>query len=122
MNFSELPEPLRSRAAELAARPPLDQARALIHGHVEDAYDFDEIRQSVRAVAGRSNFFLRRELASLESVLAEPQEPGTLLRLAAWDANWDMDHDPTDNGARQFLNEVARVIRETIDEAERSAQ
>ncbi|GIF42175.1 hypothetical protein [Actinoplanes xinjiangensis] len=118
MNFSELPEPLRSRATELTARSPIEQARALIHGHVEDACDFDEIRQSVRAVAGRSNFILRQELVALESVLAEPQPSGTLLRLAAWDANWNMDDDPTDEGAARFLHEVARTVREAIEEAE----
>jgi hypothetical protein len=121
MNFSELPEPLRSRAAELMARPSLEQARALIHGHVEDAGDFDEIRQSVRAVAGRTNTLLRQELTALESVLAEPQPSGTLLRLAAWDANWNMDDDPTDQGAARFLHEVARTVREAIEEAEQGS-
>jgi hypothetical protein len=121
MDISKLPEPLRSRAAELAARPAIEKARALLHGHVEDAGDFEEIRASVRSVTRRTTFFVRENLAALETVLADPQEPGTLLRLAEWDANWNMDHDQTDEGARQFLSEVVRVIRETVEEADQSA-
>ncbi|MEU4214697.1 hypothetical protein [Actinoplanes sp. NPDC026623] len=60
----------------------------------------------------------RGDLAALEAVAAEQHAPGTLARLVGWEANWVLD-DPSDAGAAQFLRELAQLLREVIDDAER---
>jgi hypothetical protein len=116
MDFSRLPEPLRTRAEELIARPPIDKVRNLLHSHVESAQDLDEVSRSFRSAARTNLFFLKQELAALEEILSVSQEPGTLLRLVEWDANWAIDHDQTDHGAGQFLGEIAQMLREAIEQ------
>jgi hypothetical protein len=54
------------------------------------------------------------DLAGIEALLASSSnEPGVLADLVAWDANWVLD-DPSDEGAKRFLREVAEMIREVL--------
>ncbi|MEU4625953.1 hypothetical protein AB0G04_39005 [Actinoplanes sp. NPDC023801] len=119
MDLSRLPEPLRARAEELTARPPIDKVRDLLRSHVEPAEDLDEVGRSFRSAARNNIFFLKQNLAALEEILSSPQEPGTLLRLVEWDANWAIDHDQTDSGAGRFLSEIAQMLREAIEQQDR---
>jgi len=84
------------------------------HGYVEDAEDFDEIGAAVRRTARTNDCYLRQYLAALDTVLAEQQPPGTLLRLVEGDANWGIDHDRSDAGAAAFLHELADLLRSVI--------
>jgi len=114
MDTSGLPESLQARVAARSALPPIEKVRALLHSYVEDAEDFDEIGAALRRTARTNDFHLRQYLEALETVLAEPQPPGTLLRLVEGDANWGIDHDQTDAGAAVFLHELADLLRSTI--------
>ncbi|WP_157751608.1 hypothetical protein [Actinoplanes derwentensis] len=78
----------------------------------------DEVMEEFRDSAQRDTFFLRQNLTALETILDEPQPPGTLLQLAEWDANWSMDHDPTNDGAAVFLRRLAEMLRSAIEEEE----
>ncbi|MEU7905384.1 hypothetical protein [Actinoplanes sp. NPDC049118] len=117
MDTSGLPESLRGRIAERVALPPIEKVRALLHGYVADAESFDEIRAELRRTARTNDFHLRQYLDALDTVLAEPQPPGTLLQLVEGDANWGIDHDQTDSGAAVFLREVAEALRSVIAES-----
>ncbi len=118
MEISCLPEPFRSRAMELTERPPMEKVRSLFRAHVDDSSTLEEVREEFRSAARFETFFLRQDLVALETILTEPHPSGTLLRLAAGDANWDMDQDPTDRGASVFLRGIAEMLRAAIEEAE----
>ncbi|NMO50898.1 hypothetical protein HH310_06785 [Actinoplanes sp. TBRC 11911] len=49
-------------------------------------------------------------------MLAASWPPDTLARLVGWDGNWVLA-DPSDAGAAQFLSDLARMLREVIDDA-----
>ncbi|MBW6439321.1 hypothetical protein KZ829_36920 [Actinoplanes hulinensis] len=119
MDFSDLPEPMRNRIAERSARPPLDKVRDMLQTYVEDAEDLDEVRRELRDTTNFSTFYLHQYLAAFETILSEPQPPGTLLRLVAWDANWGMGENATDEAAAVFLREIAEMIRDAIRESDR---
>ena len=54
-------------------------------------------------------------LASVEGLLADPPaEKGILYDLVMWDANTSLDHNPTDEGAAIWLEEVAEMVREVL--------
>jgi hypothetical protein len=116
MDNPDLPEPLRARLAERQARPSVEKLRSFLHVYVEDSLDLDEVRDEIRQTAQDDTSQLRNDLAALEAVLAEPHEPGTLLRLVEGDGNWGLDHDQTDAGAAAFLRELAQTLRSVIDE------
>jgi len=116
VDTSGLPESLRARIAERSALSPIDKVRKLLHGYVADAEDFGEIRANLLHTARTNDFFLRQYLDALESILVEPQPPGTLLHLVEGDANWGIDDDQTDAGAAVFLRKVAELLRSVIDE------
>jgi hypothetical protein len=116
MDVSGLPESLRGRVAARAALAPIEKVRALLHGYVADAENIDEIRAEMRRTARTNDFHLRQYLEALDTILAEPQPAGTLLRLVEGDANWGIDHDQSDAGAAAFLGVVAETLRSVIDE------
>jgi hypothetical protein len=117
--MSDLPDALRARMDELDARPALETVRDFLGAEVADAESLDEIRADQRQLAQVSTRAIRRDLAALEAVLADPpSSPGTLARLVGWEANWVLD-DPSDAGAARFLAELAQLLREVIDEAGR---
>src|SRR4051794_10626582 len=117
MDTSGLPESLRARIAERSAQPAIEKVRALLHGYVADAESFDEIKAELRRTARTNDFYLRQYLDALDVILAEPQPPGTLLRLVEGDGNWGIDHDQTDAGAAVFLRDVAEMLRSVVNEA-----
>ena len=117
METSGLPESLRARMEELAARPSMQVVRDFLLSHVLDMDGPDEIRADLRSVASFGTYWLRQDLAALESVVADPPMDDTLARLVGWEANWVLD-DPSDAGAVEFLRELAQMLREVIDEAE----
>ncbi|WP_249997541.1 hypothetical protein [Actinoplanes sp. M2I2] len=114
MDTSGLPESVRRRIAQRSALAPMDKVRALLHGYVADAENFDEIRAELLRTARTNDLFLRQYLEALDVILVEPQPPGTLLRLVEDDANWGIDHDQSDDGAAAFLREVAETLRSII--------
>ncbi|GAA0466168.1 hypothetical protein Aca07nite_77360 [Actinoplanes capillaceus] len=118
MNLSDLPEPMRARRADLDALPPIEKVRDMLHIYVEDADSFNEINQLMRRTTRRTTRRFQQYLEALETILSEPEPPGTLLRLVEWDANWNIDHDQTDNGAAAFLRQIAEMIRTVIREAQ----
>ncbi|MCY1141839.1 hypothetical protein OWR29_27905 [Actinoplanes sp. Pm04-4] len=114
---AQIEEQFRARMAEQDARDPLRKVRDLLQTYVEDAVDLDEVRADMASVATHSTRYLRQELEALEWVLTTEQPKYTLLDLVEGDANKGLDHDPTDSGAAVFLWEVARILREVLDEA-----
>jgi hypothetical protein len=117
MDISRLPERLRRRAEELERRPTLEKVRSFLGGFVADMESFDEIRAGMRQVAASSTFGLKREMRALDEFLAEPQPPGVLAELVAWDANWRLD-DPSDQGAEAFLRQIADMLRDALAEVD----
>lgn len=89
----------------------------MLSKYLSDALDLAEVEQGFRRTARRNTFYLEQYLAALETILNEPQPPGTLLRLVEYDANWGIDHDQTDNGAADFLREIANLLRVAIEGA-----
>jgi hypothetical protein len=117
MEISGLPEPLRQRLAEQAAKPPLETVREFLFANVADAANYDDIRWQLQELARTNTRLHRLDLAALESVLATSWPPNTLSRLVGWDGNWVLD-DPSDAGAAEFLRGLADMLREVIDAAE----
>jgi hypothetical protein len=117
MATPDLPESMRAHLARQEAQPPLETVREFLLGHVADAESLDEVRERLRRIARQSTRMHRRVLAALKSVLATSWPPDTLARLVGWDGNWVLD-DPSDAGAAQFLNDLARMLYEVIDGAE----
>jgi hypothetical protein len=117
MDMSDLPESLRARIAERSALSSIDKVRKLLHSYVHDADSFDEIRDELRDTAATSTLFLDQYRAALETVLAEPQPPGTLLRLVAGDGNRGLD-DPTDAEAAAYLRRLLEALQSVIAEVE----
>jgi len=102
---------------ELDSRPAIDVVRDFLSFTVADAVSLDEIRADLRQTAQQTTRALRRELAALEAVLADPPTPpGMLMRMVALEGNWVLD-DLTDAGAVRFLGELAQMLRDVIEEA-----
>jgi hypothetical protein len=115
--MSQVPDRLRQRAAELAAREPLEQVRSLLRAHFADADSFAEAAADLRGLAAVNTRSLWRNLAALDAVLAAPPADGSLATVVAVDGNWVLD-DPTDAGAATFLREVADLHRQILGPAE----
>jgi len=118
MDPTGLPEPIRARMEQLAARPPIDKVRDFLSGYVADAGGLSEIRSDLQRVASFNTATLRADLEALESILSEPQAPGTLLHLVAGHGGWDLDDNPTDAGAGVVLGELAELVRAVVEQAE----
>lgn len=116
METSGLPESVRARMEQLAARSPMQTVRDFLRNNVTDVDSVDEIRAGLQQTATFDTFYLRQELAAIESVAANPPTDGTLARLVGWEANWVLD-DPSDAGAAAFLRKLAEMLRSVLDEA-----
>jgi len=122
MDVSRLPEPMRKRLEELAAKPPLEIVRSYLASYYSDAADLDEVRAIQQQLAQINIRSHQERLSALEAVIADPPpEPGTLSRLVAWDANWVLD-DESDAAALQFLRDAAQLLREVIATAPPTAE
>ncbi|GAA2492794.1 hypothetical protein [Winogradskya humida] len=118
MDTSSLPEPLRARMEQQAARSTWETVRDFIEGFVADTSGLDEVRTGLQQTADYSTRSLHTALAAIDAILVEPQPEGTLLRLVAGHGGWDLDHDPTDAGAAVFLHELAGMVRAVIEQTE----
>lgn len=118
METSSLPEPLRTRLQRLDATPALETARGFLGTVVGDAGSLDELRADLTRLAQTDTRSHHRYLDALETVLAEPQPPGTLRQLVEGYGNWSLDDDPTDAAATAFLTGLTRMLRTVIAEAE----
>jgi hypothetical protein len=114
MELPEFRERMRERAAREAARPPIEKVREMLGGHFADAENLNEVEQDFRETATITLTGIKQDLAALEAVLADPRLHDQLGRMVAWDANWVLD-DPSDDGARQFLEGVAEMLRDIAD-------
>jgi len=122
MDVSRLPEPMRRRLEELAAKPPLEIVRSYLGSYYSDAADIDEVRSILQQLAQTNIRSHQERLHALEAVIADPpSEPGTLSRLIAWDANWVLN-DESDAAALQFLRDAAQVLRDVIEAAPATAE
>jgi prephenate dehydratase len=117
MDPSRLPEASRRRAAELAARSPLEVVTALTSAYLADADGLDEVVDHIRRKAAYNVRNVRGEIAAIERVLAQPQAPDTLARVVGWNGNWVLD-DPSDAGAAAFLAQLADHMRAAVAEVE----
>lgn len=117
MDSSRLPEPLRSRAEELDRLPPLEHVKRLLRFRVGAMGSFDEIRAEMRKTAAHATRRLMQELTHLDALLAQPQPPGLLTHLVAYEANWVLDN-PSDQASAAFLRQIADLLREVLAETE----
>lgn len=103
---------LRARA-NVPELPPLDRTRAFLRSYCTDADSLDEIGDELARDAPRDPVRLRHALDGMEVLLAEPQPDGTLSHLVAIDANRSLA-DPSDEGAREYLRQLADVLRQAL--------
>ncbi len=115
MNESEFREELRRRRAADEAKAPVKHVRDLLHGFFSDADSLSEVRGDLASVATAPSRPLLRYLRALETLLADPSAQDQFARLVTWDANWALE-DPSPAGAMRFLEEVADMLRQIIDE------
>jgi hypothetical protein len=94
--------------------PPLEATRKFLQSYCLDS-SMESLLAQVRYMAGVNTVTLRAGLAGIEGLLANPPaEEGVLRRLVECDAGKFLD-DPTDAGARVWLEEIARILREELD-------
>jgi hypothetical protein len=108
---------MRRRVEELERQPPLEKVRDFLGFYVNDTDSLDEVRASLRMTAASRTWGLKLDMRALDAVLAEPQQPGVLSELVAWEANKGLD-DPSDEGAAAYLRQLADMLREVLEEAE----
>ena len=108
---------LKRRYDEREASAPMDKIRWFLRAYVSDAESMDEVRRDLRRqlrlpalVPGQNT---RNAIQGLDFVLGAPQPDGTLSKLVAWEANWVLD-DPTDTGARRWLEELVEMLKEEL--------
>jgi hypothetical protein len=114
---NETRDKLRCHYRETEAIPPLEKLRQFLHGHFSEAESMEEVRLDLSRqlllpgiTPGRP---IRHALEGLEHVLTTPQPEGTLSDLVAVDANEALD-DPSDEGARRWLEDLAVMLREEL--------
>jgi len=93
-------------------RPPLrlNAARRFLRLYLFDS-DLAELERTVRA--GKLAPAIVEGLLALEDTLAADAPEWTLLSLVEGDANRSLD-DATDAGARRFLKDLTRRLREWL--------
>jgi hypothetical protein len=102
--------------AKLNAAPalPLDAAARFLRSFFADD-SWEEAKEAIAALAAINSRFILAGLAGIEGLLADPPDKqGVLYNLVMWDANTGLDHNPTDEGAKAWLKEVAEMVREVL--------
>jgi hypothetical protein len=95
--------------------PPLEATREFLVSYCLDEPTLESLRASVRYMASVNTRTLRAGLAGIEGLLANPpSEERVLVRLVEYDAAKVLD-DPTDAGAKAWLERIARIVREELD-------
>ncbi len=102
--------------AEKRTEPPLAQVRDFLQSFLGDALDLDEARTTLRMLAQTNTRSIHLALDSIEQVVADPMMESELARLVGWDGNWVLE-DPSNAGAKVFLQEVADMLRDILDDA-----
>ena len=92
----------------------LEGVKQFLRTFCYDADSRDEIRLLLKNYARLPNNTLRKDLANFEALLATSQPQGMLSRLVAEDANRSLD-DPSDEGAREWLQAIVQFIHEAIE-------
>lgn len=101
--------------AALNATPalPLEAARNFLQTYFSDN-SLPEARQQMNSMMTVNIRPLLAGLTGIEALLSNPPtEKGVLSHLVAYDANWVLD-DPSDEGAKVWLREIAELIREVL--------
>lgn len=98
----------------LPPKSSLEATRSFLQTYFGDALSLEEVRASLERITSVNHRAALESLCGIESlILNPPLEKGVLAEMIAWDANWVLD-DPTDQGAKVFLREVAKMIREVL--------
>lgn len=84
-----------------------------LSAYFTDADSWDEAIRDIDQFSHNYPRTIIRDLQALEQFLATSHEKGVLANLVAWEANWVLD-DPSDKGAREWLEKVAATIREIL--------
>ena len=108
----DIPDKIRAASDEQSASS-LDAARKFLHIYYADTVSVEETRRHLVSTAAMNPRTILEGLAGIEALLAQPPAPGTLSRLVAIDANENID-DPSDEGARIWLQEAAQLARDVI--------
>jgi len=87
----------------------MDAVRDFLQSYVYDA-DMDNVQGIVKHMMSVNPRTIIDGVEGIEEILASPLEPGTLARLVAEDANRGLD-DPSDEGARAWLQDLANRVR-----------
>jgi|GEM_PF-5363621 len=95
--------------------PPLEATRKFLESYCLDETNMESLRADIRYMAGVNTITLRAGLAGIEGLLTNPPaEEGALLSLIINNTPKVLN-DPTDAGARAWLEEIAQVLREELD-------
>lgn len=79
-----------------------------------DSDGIEEVKREIKWLSENSTQSLIKNLNSLENLLNNPpKEKGDLAEIVAWEANWVLV-DPSDEGAKKWLREVAELIRDAL--------
>lgn len=93
----------------------IEAAREFLQTYVFDA-DMGQLRALVEHMRNVNAATIIDGLEGLEDVLANQQPAGVLAELVARDANRSLD-DPSDEGARVWLVQLAARVREWLGDA-----
>ena len=109
----ELLERFRQKLKE-PPPPPFEVARRFLSFYFCDADGWNEAVEHIADFAKQRPNVISDDLKGIELFLANPpQEEGVLANLVAWEANWVLE-DPSDEGAKKWLREVAETVREIL--------
>ena len=109
-------EQTRQKMRDALRQPAgLDAAREFLQTYVFDA-EMSQLRSIIEHLRTVNPITIINGLEGLEDVLAEKQSHGTLAELVARDANRSLD-DPSDDGARVWLAQLAGRVREWLGDA-----
>lgn len=109
-------EVTRQKMRDALRRPAgIEAARELLQNYVFDA-DMNQLRAIIEHMSSVNPITIIDGLQGLEDVLVEPQPAGILAELVALYANRSLD-DPSDEGARIWLAQLAGRVREWLGDA-----
>lgn len=108
---------LKAEIARMRAAPPdpaVEATSKFLHSYCSDWDTFDQIRMDIRRMVASNQRTLIAGRTGLETLLHHTSiEPGLLAYLVAVDANKGLK-DPSDQGAREWLNSLLQILREEI--------
>lgn len=95
-------------------KTPLEIVQRFVRSYFGDADGIEEVRIEMQRITAHNPNAYVRDLLAIEELLNNPlRKPSVLSNLVAWDANWVLD-DESDEGAKQWLREVAEMIRDIL--------